>query len=104
MREGQWEDCEPADEEDCGGFTIVDALPVLVNVSQDEQFFSLDHGESTVAYQYRIEHMIPKEAKSGDRFRFELRDDKIDWWDWGRREEPRKYTGLRAMLAARFSR
>jgi hypothetical protein len=85
----EWTQCLSENDEDggCIGFAMLDAPPMLVKVGEDEQFLSLRVGESVVVHQRPLKHKIPEDAKVGDRFRLVLKEARVEWWDWGDREQ-----------------
>ncbi|ETS85217.1 hypothetical protein PFICI_03242 [Pestalotiopsis fici W106-1] len=89
LRDGEWiQDMSENDEYGgCCGFAILDAPPMLVNVSEDDQFPSLSLGEAVIAHQYPLKEKLPGDAKAGDRFRLTLKQARVEWWNWGGREE-----------------
>ncbi|KAF7532756.1 hypothetical protein G7054_g7701 [Neopestalotiopsis clavispora] len=87
--ENQWIPCvsENGENGGCIGFAMLDAPPMLVKVGEDEQFLSLRAGESVIVHQRPLKHEIPEDAKAGDRFLLILKEARVEWWDWGDREQ-----------------
>jgi hypothetical protein len=87
-RGDKWETVE--DDEDDACFMIVDDPDVAVNVSQDEDFASLQPGQTwTTSRQLEGRGMgiLPDDVIAGDLFRYVFKGVKLDWWDWGGKTE-----------------
>lgn len=78
----KWENI--VDDTTC--YMIVDEPDIAVNVSQDEDFTSLQPGESWTTWK-RVEGrqvgILPDEVNIGDVFRYVLKGVELNWWDWG---------------------
>lgn len=86
-RDTAWEACEDEEEP---GFAIMDDPDVEVHVGQDENFASLEPGESwTTSRRIQGEtwSSLPDDTAVGDVFRYRSKGATVDWWDWGSREE-----------------
>lgn len=72
-------------EEDDGCFRIVDEPDVAVNVVQDENFVSLQPGQTWTTLESLGEGMgiLPDDVIAGDLFRYVFKGVEVDWWDWG---------------------
>lgn len=69
---------------------IVDEPDVSVKVTQDENFASLQPGQ-TWSTSHRLEGqgvgILPDDVKVGDIFRYVSKGVELDWWDWGGSED-----------------
>ncbi|KAL3427579.1 kinesin light [Phlyctema vagabunda] len=73
-------------EDDMTCFMIVDEPDVSVNVSQDDNFASLQPGQTlTTVHLLRGQGMggLPEDTSVGDVFRFLCKGIELDWWDCG---------------------
>lgn len=79
-------------EEDDPCFMIIDDPDVAVNVSQDDNFASLQPGQ-TWTTSARLEGqgmgILPDDVSVGDLFRYVFKGVELDWWDWGGNAEHR---------------
>lgn len=87
--QGIWEDCSP---DGCCGFRIVDDPDKQVSPGQHRAFISLCPGET---WSSDVNMSLPSNAEVGDTLRCQLTETKIDWWDWGTKED---HLSTRVML------
>jgi hypothetical protein len=69
---------------------IVDEPDVAVNVSQDENFASLQPGQSwttSTRVEGRQIGILPNDVNVGDVFRYVFKGVEVDWWNWGSKAE-----------------
>lgn len=77
-------------EDDSCSWRIMDDPDIDVNVSQHEDFTSLEGGEAwTLSYTLDTTDMgdIPRGVAAGDVFRYRFMGVELDWWDWGGKKE-----------------
>jgi hypothetical protein len=81
--------------DDATCFMIVDEPDVDVNVSQDENFASLQPGQSwttSARVEGRGVGLLPDDVSIGDVYRYVLKGVELDWWDWGSKAEHKETT------------
>jgi len=72
------------------GFMIVDDPDVPINVGQDENFETLQPGESWITSRHLQGARwtsLPDDVAVGDVFRYMFKGTTVEWWDWGNREK-----------------
>ncbi|KAE8389451.1 hypothetical protein BDV23DRAFT_97761 [Aspergillus alliaceus] len=86
--DGEWQACDI--DEDCGigGWNPVEPEDVeLVDISESNQFVSLQPGGSCTVVTASWSEMIPSDRVVGDVFRYQHKGGMIDWWAWGSAED-----------------
>ncbi|KAK4204626.1 hypothetical protein QBC40DRAFT_272628 [Triangularia verruculosa] len=87
--EQPWEPCD-VHEEGCEGFQIYDGPDVAVRVVEDEDFTTLQPGESWTTTRYLhspTRSHFPADTAVGDVFLYGFCGAWVEWWDWGGAEE-----------------
>lgn len=86
-----WEPCEEEEDRRCGAFMIyADDPDNAVSVGSSDKFVDLSPGETWTSLRTMHETVwsyLPGEPKEGDLFRCVFGGGRVDWWDWGSKEE-----------------
>ncbi|KAF2281488.1 uncharacterized protein EI97DRAFT_410359 [Westerdykella ornata] len=80
--DGIWENCY---QEEDYGFLIVNDPDLPLNVGQNDQFASLQPGESWTTSQRPGNSWgeLPDDTEDGEVIRYVFTGGTLDWWDWG---------------------
>ncbi|KJK66064.1 hypothetical protein P875_00021863 [Aspergillus parasiticus SU-1] len=77
---GIWEDCSP----DLHGYGIWDDPDIQISPGQDKNFACLYPGET---WSFTGNYELSEEVQVGSSLRCQLGETKINWWDWGTRDD-----------------
>lgn len=66
------------------GAGIWDDPDMQISPGDHEDFATLHPGETLSSF---VNHELPEDVQVGDSLRAQLTETKIDWWDWGTRED-----------------
>lgn len=86
VEDGSWESIE----DDTTGFMILDDPDLTVNVTRDENFATLNPGQTwTTHHDLKGGGFdgMPSALTIGEVYRYRFKGLKLDWWDWGGKEE-----------------
>ncbi|OOO11118.1 hypothetical protein OAory_01075880 [Aspergillus oryzae] len=77
---GIWEDCSP----DLYGYGIWDDPDIQISPGQHKNFACLHPGET---WSFTGNYELSEEVQVGSSLRCQLGETKINWWDWGTRDD-----------------
>jgi hypothetical protein len=77
---------------------LVDDPPIPIHVGDESsehaaQFVTLHPGESwtyTWTRRGRSSTDLPEDSQPGDQFKYIMKGSRVDWWDWGTKEDHRE--------------